>query len=251
MSSQEIQLSITPQQAAEGTTVTVPLPNDTARLRIPPSRDGDLVRARFGDNEVLLRIRVTTAVAAARQPGPPAPLKKSSALGGLLAMGVVLAVIVLFAANSEEDDSNNTASTSPTYTSSATPDSSPTPYETPTYTSAPTYTYEPTTKPTLPSLPDPTPTRAVPTPFDKGTCLNGQLPDSETAQSVSNVDEVSCSASDAHYKVIQRFPFSSDMEQCKSNPDTEYAFSYRYTLNGSVINQYVYCLIGLGSYSRS
>ncbi|MFD8980458.1 hypothetical protein [Streptomyces sp. NPDC059564] len=251
MSPQEIQLSITPQQAAEGTIVTVPLPNGTARLRIPPSRDGDLVRARFGDNEVLLRIHVTTAVGA--QPGPVAPPKKSSPLGCLVALGVVAAVIIAIVAtnNSRDDDSNNTASATPTYTDSATPDSSSTPYVTPTYTSAPTYTYSPTTKPTLPSLPDPTPTRAAPTPFDKGTCLNGQLPDSETAQSVSNVDEVSCSASDAHYKVIQRFPFSSDMEQCKSNPDTEYAFSYRYTINGSVINQYVYCLIGLGSYSRS
>lgn len=243
MSSQEIQLPITPQQAAEGTTVTIPLPNGTARLRIPPSRDGDLVRARFGDNEVLLRIRVTTAAVT-----PPAPPKKSSSpLGCLVALGVVAAVLIAFAvANADnDDDANNTASATPTSTYSPTPEYSSTPYETP------TYTYEPTTKPTLPSLPDPTPTRAVPTPFDKGTCLNGQLPDSETAQSVSNVDEVSCSASDAHYKVIQRFPFSSDMEQCKSNPDTEYAFSYRYTLGGSVINQYVYCLIGLGSYSRS
>ncbi|MFD9573366.1 hypothetical protein ACFWBI_26405 [Streptomyces sp. NPDC059982] len=244
---QEIQLPLTPQQAAEGTIVTVPLPNGTARLRIPPSRDGDLVRARFGDNEVLLRVRVTAPGAAP----PPAP-KKSSPLGCLLALGaaaVVIAVVVV-ASNDNSDDANNTASASPTYSSPAT-----TAYQTPTY--SPTYTYEPTTRPTppalptLPALPAPAPTSAAPTPFDKGTCLNGQLPDSETAQRVNNVDEVPCSASDAHYKVIERFPFSSDMEQCKNNPDTEYAFSYRYTLNGSVLNQYVYCLIGLGSYSRS
>ncbi|MFJ4218038.1 hypothetical protein ACIP27_35685, partial [Streptomyces hydrogenans] len=31
--------------------------------------------------------------------------------------------------------------------------------------------------------------------------------------SVSGVEEVSCSASDAHYKVIQTFPFTSDMHR--------------------------------------
>ncbi|MFE2154655.1 LppU/SCO3897 family protein [Streptomyces lavendulae] len=243
MSPQEIQLPLTPQQAAEGTIVTVPLPNGTARLRIPPSRDGDLVRARFGDNEVLLRVRVTPTGAA---PAPAAPPKKSGPLGCLLALGVVAAVIIAIVVTNDgkDDDAKNTASHTPTYAAPTTRD----PYPTPTYTYAPSTTRP--TLPTLPALPLPT-TEAAPTPFDKGTCLNGRLPDSETAQRVDDVKEVSCSASDAHYKVIQRFPFSSDMEQCKSNPDTEYAFSYRYTINGSVINQYVYCLIGLGSYSRS
>ncbi|MFF8882520.1 LppU/SCO3897 family protein [Streptomyces flaveolus] len=92
---------------------------------------------------------------------------------------------------------------------------------------------------------------AAPDPFDSGTCLNGTLPDSTTAQEVDDVEEVDCSASDAHYQVIQTFPMTSDLSQCNSNSRTEYAFSYRYTLNGAAINEYVYCLVGLGSYARS
>jgi len=45
-------------------------------------------------------------------------------------------------------------------------------------------------------------------------------------------------------------PLTSDMSRCDSNSRTQYAFSYTYTLNGTPINQYVYCLIGLGSYAR-
>ncbi|MCG8966311.1 MULTISPECIES: LppU/SCO3897 family protein [Streptomyces] len=92
---------------------------------------------------------------------------------------------------------------------------------------------------------------AAPDPYDSGTCLNGTLPDSTTAQEVDDVEEVDCSASDAHYQVIQTFPMTSDLSQCNSNSLTEYAFSYRYTLNGAAINEYVYCLVGLGSYARS
>ncbi|MFH8502725.1 LppU/SCO3897 family protein [Streptomyces flaveolus] len=92
---------------------------------------------------------------------------------------------------------------------------------------------------------------AAPDPYDSGTCLNGTLPDSTTAQEVDDVEEVDCSASDAHYQVIQTFPMTSDLSQCNSNSRTEYAFSYRYTLNGAAINEYVYCLVGLGSYARS
>ncbi|MER6348303.1 LppU/SCO3897 family protein [Streptomyces sp. NPDC001595] len=90
----------------------------------------------------------------------------------------------------------------------------------------------------------------APDPYTSGTCLNGQLPDSTTAQSVSGVDEVDCSASDAHYKVIESIPFTSDMNECNDNPRTEYAFSSRYTVNGATVNEYVYCLVGLGAYAR-
>ncbi|WP_250288249.1 LppU/SCO3897 family protein [Streptomyces atroolivaceus] len=90
----------------------------------------------------------------------------------------------------------------------------------------------------------------APDPYESGTCLNGALPDSTTAQEVSGVDEVSCSASDAHYQVIETIPLTSDMSRCDANSRTQYAFSYRYTLNGATINEYVYCLIGLGSYAR-
>ncbi|MFD9928828.1 hypothetical protein ACFWZK_22070 [[Kitasatospora] papulosa] len=90
----------------------------------------------------------------------------------------------------------------------------------------------------------------APDPYESGTCLNGTLPDSTTAQEVSGVDEVSCSASDAHYQVIQTIPLTSDMSRCDANSATQYAFSYRYTLDGATLNEYVYCLIGLGSYAR-
>ncbi|WP_371618455.1 hypothetical protein [Streptomyces sp. NBC_00454] len=98
--------------------------------------------------------------------------------------------------------------------------------------------------------PAPVPSEAAPTPFDRGTCLNGSLPDSTTAQKVTDVEEVSCSASDAHYRVIESIPLTSDLNRCNDNPKTEYAFSYRYTVNGATLNQYVYCLVGIGSYAR-
>jgi hypothetical protein len=96
----------------------------------------------------------------------------------------------------------------------------------------------------------PSPSASPPDPYDSGTCLDGTLPDSTTAQEVSDVDRVSCSAPDAHYKVIQTFPFTSELSSCEANPRTEYAFSSRYTINGATINEYVYCLVGLGSYAR-
>lgn len=98
--------------------------------------------------------------------------------------------------------------------------------------------------------PAPVPSEAAPTPYDRGTCLNGSLPDSTTAQKVTDVEEVSCSAADAHYRVIESIPLTSDLNRCNDNPKTEYAFSYRYTVNGATLNQYVYCLVGLGSYAR-
>ncbi|MEU8435304.1 hypothetical protein AB0F18_20750 [Streptomyces sp. NPDC029216] len=254
MPSEEIQLTLTPQQAAAGAVVDVPLPTGTARLRIPPARNGDLVRARVGDEELLLRIRVSGPAV----PGPagpvtgqqPTPAGKSGALGCLLALGVAAALIIGIAvASGSDDDSRTTSSGStPTPTSPTSPEY--TPYSPPT----PTYTYSPTTEPaTAPTyeLPTPTQTTEAPRPFDEGTCLNGQLPDSTTATRVTGVHEVSCQADDAHYRVIQRFPGTSDMSRCDQNSDTEYGFSYRYTINGSVINEYVYCLVGLGSYARN
>ncbi|KIF06626.1 hypothetical protein PL81_06475 [Streptomyces sp. RSD-27] len=258
MSSQEIQLTLTPAQAADGTTVEVPLPSGTARLRIPPTRSGDLVRARVGDQEVLLRIRVSGPAApdpsAFTTPGPfgpvyvpqSAPGKKSGALGCLLALGVGAALIIGIAvASGSEDNSRPTGGASPS--SSYTPYTPPTPY------SPPSSTYRPTTGPsTAPTYepPAPSPTTEAPRPFDEGTCLNGQLPDSTTATRVTGVHEVPCSADDAHYRVVQRFPGTSDMSRCDQNSATEYGFSYRYTINGSVLNEYVYCLVGLGSYAR-
>ncbi len=86
--------------------------------------------------------------------------------------------------------------------------------------------------------------------YASGTCLNGTLPDSTTAQSVNDVNEVGCDSTDAHYKVIQVFVLTSDLSRCDSVSNTQYAFSSEETLNGVPFNSYVYCLVGLGSYAR-
>ncbi|MFD3720773.1 hypothetical protein [Streptomyces sp. NPDC058674] len=281
MSSQEIDFTLTPEQAAYGVILNATLPTGPARLRIPSCRDGDLVRARVGDQEVLLRIRVAAAQPSGPQPsgpqpsgpqpsgpqpsgpqpsgppptgppptGPPAPAPApaaSSRTGCLVAAGVVAAVIVGFFLIGSGDDTDGKASASSTRTPSA---DSPSPY--PSYSPSYSPSYAPA-YPTADAATEPAttaPTSAAPSPYDKGTCLNGTLPDSTTPQRVNDVDEVPCSASDAHYRVIESIPFTSDMNRCDAYPKTEYAFSYRYTLNGSVINQYVYCLVGLGSYAR-
>ncbi|MFF4100911.1 hypothetical protein [Streptomyces sp. NPDC001903] len=230
MESSEIPITITPQQAAHGVILSVPLPTGNARLRIPPSRDGDLVRARVGQGEVLVRIRVAGA------PAPQAPPPVSNGRGCLVALGVAIAVVVgVVLLNSGGDDGDGAASPAPV-PSYGSPTRSPVPVPPP--------VSRETAAPALPSE------EPAPSPFDQGTCLNGQLPDSTTAQRVDGVKEVSCSASDAHYKVIERIPVTSDLNRCNDNPDTQYAFSYRYSRGGITINEYVYCLVGLGSYAR-
>ncbi|MFJ3171685.1 hypothetical protein ACIPJK_13020 [Streptomyces roseus] len=279
MSSQEIPLTITPEQAAHGVILPVSLAGGVTRLRIPSGcRDGELVRVRVGGAELLLRIHVAPArgAAAAGAPGAPTvatpavpgerPPKTGGTAGCLAVLAVIATVIIAAVALNSGDDDKNTASSSPTPTYGSW---SPTPL--PSYTSGTSGGTSTSTGGTSTggtstgtgtstgsssgsgSYPSSAPTAVAPapSPFDAGTCLNGQLPDSTTAQRVEDVDEVSCSASDAHYKVIQRFGFTSDLHRCDANSDTEYAFSYRYTLNGTPINQYVYCLIGLGSYARN
>ncbi|MFB7979884.1 LppU/SCO3897 family protein [Streptomyces vinaceus] len=274
MSSQEIQLTITPEQAAHGVILPVSLPGGTTRLRIPSGcRDGQLVSIRAGGAEVAVRLRIAPAAGtpappptvAAPTPAPPptvaapaVPGQRPSRSGGTAGCLAVLAaiatvIIAAVALNSGDDGKGTAASSSPTPTYSSW---SPTPLPTGTSytsgTSTGTGTGSGSGSGSVP-YPSTAPTAAAPapSPFDAGTCLNGQLPDSTTAQRVEDVNEVSCSASDAHYKVIQRFGFTSDLHSCDANPRTEYAFSYRYTLNGTPINQYVYCLVGLGSYARS
>ncbi|MFE1548723.1 hypothetical protein [Streptomyces sp. NPDC058718] len=216
MSTQEIRLTLTPQQAATGVVIPVNLPTGPMQLTVPPCRDGDLVPARLGDDTVYVRITVAGG-------------KKSGVLGCLVPLIVIGALVGgAFLLNDDDKDPAGSRGPGP----------------------IPTFSISP-----FPSLDlDPTataaPTEEEPDPFEKGTCLNGQLPDSETAQSVEDVEEVPCSASDAHYKVIQTFPFTSDMNKCNANPKTQYAFSHRYTMNGAVMSEYVYCLVGLGSYAR-
>ncbi|MGW5866308.1 LppU/SCO3897 family protein [Streptomyces sp. NPDC055239] len=187
-------------------------------------------------------------------PTRPTPRPGASARGRgcLVTLGAVGAVIIgILLLNQGDDDSDSAAPAPSTSQGSYTP-----------YTDAPNtndpYTSAPPAEDTADTddpyatgtAPVDTPTSEAPTPFSSGTCLNGTLPDSTTAQEVDDVDEVSCSAADAHYEVIETIPMTSDMSRCDGNPKTQYAFSYRYTLNGSAINEYVYCLVGLGSYAR-
>ncbi|MBX9424635.1 hypothetical protein [Streptomyces lateritius] len=219
MSTQEIPLTLTPQQAAQGVIIPVQLPTGTAHLTVRPCRHGELVAARLGDGTVYLRITVAGAQ----------PAKKSGILGclvPLLVIGAIIGGVSLL----DDGDGGTTGSRGPG--------------------PVPTFSYSPFPSLDLDPTPAATPTEKEPDPYDRGTCLNGSLPDSTTAQTVDDVEEVSCSAADAHYKVIQTFPFTSDMDNCNSNPKTQYAFSHRYTMNGAVVSEYVYCLIGLGSYAR-
>lgn len=232
----EINISLTPQQAASGTVLRLPSGSGVPPVRIPPVRDGDLVRLRAGGRELLLRIRVTA-------PGTTTPAQ-GGRKGGIACLGVlgvavaIVLLLVLVNRGGDDDSSSGDYANGSSYSPSA-----------------PATTYDPYTRdpatgdPYASSDPNGGATEE-PSPFTSGTCLNGTLPDSTTAQEVSGVEEVSCSASDAHYKVIETIPFSSDMSRCNSNPRTQYAFSYRYTLNGAAVNQYVYCLVGLGSYAR-
>ncbi|NUR41362.1 MAG: hypothetical protein HOV73_14885 [Streptomyces sp.] len=241
MSQQETSISLTPQQAAVGAVVTVQLPTGAVRVRVPPARDGDLVRLWVGQQEVLLRVRVTAGASGGTG---------AAKWVGVLAVAA-LVVFVAVVANGGDDDSADDASpysssySSPSYSYSGTYEPytdapyTDDPYSEDPYASADPYTDDPYAQET-----------EAPDPYTSGTCLNGTLPDSTTAQEVDDVEEVDCSASDAHYKVIQTIPFSSDMSQCNANPRTEYAFSYRYTMNGTAINEYVYCLVGLGAYAR-
>ncbi|MEU7555345.1 hypothetical protein AB0B01_23895 [Streptomyces sp. NPDC044571] len=246
VSSQEIPLTLTPQQAASGVVIALPLPTGTSHLRIPPARDGDLVRTRVGDTEVLLRIRVSASASASAGTARPAASGASGAKGCLLVLGVAAAVIVglvLLNSGDDEDDRATATPTPSTPASSRSPAPGPAPAGTPADTATDTATDPATEAPATPS-------EAAPSPFDRGTCLNGQLPDSTTAQRVTGVREVSCAADDAHYRVIESIPLTSDLNRCEDNPKTQYAFSYRYTRGGITLNEYVYCLVGLGSYAR-
>ncbi|GHE11788.1 LppU/SCO3897 family protein [Streptomyces alanosinicus] len=249
----EIPISLTAREAAAGTTIRLPDSSGLPPIHIPPVRDGDTVPVRLGGRDVLLRIRVVDGPAAAPTPAPAPGQGQGRGQGGrvlavlaVLALVVVIVTAVVKSAHTAGggSSSGSYAEDSPSYSPTATgaPYSSD-PYPSDTYSSDPypsdTYSSDPYSSPT-----------PEPSPYTSGTCLNGTLPDSTTAQSVSGVDEVSCSASDAHYKVIETIPLTSDMSRCNDNSQTQYAFSSRYTINGSTINEYVYCLVGLGSYAR-
>ncbi|WKV73451.1 hypothetical protein AW27_019135 [Streptomyces sp. PCS3-D2] len=262
MSSQDMLIAITPEQAAHGAIVSVELPSGPVRVRIPPCRHGDLVKVRVGTEEVRLRIHVSGAGVAwiagaggiipppAGDPAPqrPAPVPQTGGGRGCLVGLAVAALLVigffLLRDGDGGDDAKPAGDATPTWSSSRSPSPTPSPRTSdPETTETTPYDSGPSVEPSEEPSPEPTP-------FDRGTCLNGQLPDSTTPRSVSGVEEVPCSASDAHYRVIESIPGTSDLDRCSGNPRTQYAFSYRYLRGSIVLNQYVYCLVGIGSYAR-
>ncbi len=86
--------------------------------------------------------------------------------------------------------------------------------------------------------------------FDAGTCLTGTIPDSTVAVPADDVTPVPCGSPLAHYRVIQTFPDTANMALCDSVRKTQYAYSSEITEDGVPVNQYVYCLVGLGRYAR-
>ncbi|MDF3288103.1 LppU/SCO3897 family protein [Streptomyces silvisoli] len=219
----EVIVRLTPQEAASGVTKVVALPGETLTLGIPPCQDGSLVRITHGRRELLLRIRVTVG------DYPSAVRPKRSGAAALLALGTVGVIMLIGVASC--DSGSPAGATNPVAAASSSYDDSGGATDTP--TPGPTDTSTPTASP-----------------YRTGTCLNGTLPDSTTAQEVNDVSEVDCSSSDAHYRVIQTFYETTDLSRCDSNPGTQYAFSDKETWGGSVIDEYVYCLVGLGSYAR-
>ncbi|MFI9203182.1 hypothetical protein [Streptomyces sp. NPDC053048] len=237
----EATLWLTPDEAASGVTRVVDLPGGPVTIRIPPTRDGSVVKVSTDQGMVHFRIRLTG--------GPAAPPTRAGRprTGRLVRVVVTLAVfgaIALVIALSGNDSSSPSASSGADRRSAA-----PVPAHTGNATSDPDLDHPNSSSPG-PGTAAATPTEAAPSPYTTGTCLNGTLPDSTTPTSVSNVDVVSCSASDAHYKVIQTFYGTTDLSRCRDNSDTQYSFSSRTTMGGQTINSYVYCLVGLGSYAR-
>ena len=207
--------------------------------------------------------------------GPPTPPGPRRHAAVALAVGTVLTTIVVIVLATVKPDSKPAAAPlgSPTDTSSISSTAGTTAAE-PTTTLDPGPSASPTPDPTTPESSDsgrpggPTPPTALLTlpdlssemsslqsglgNLDMGTCLSGKLPDSTTAVAVGDdVKEVPCFESGAHYKVIQTFPGTADLSVCDKNPDTQFEFSSEQTTNGGITStEYVYCLIGLGSYAR-
>lgn len=224
----EIALRLTPKEASSGTTRDIDLPSGSVRIRIPPVRNGNLIRIATPQGEVLVRVEVS----AGRGPWT----------ARFVVLAAVAAVIGVVVAVSGDGDSSSPA-TAPAPTLSSTPYGS-----APETGAAAAPTAPDTSAPGPGSLPSlaPTPTTS---PFESGTCLDGTIPASTTPVKV-DVDVVPCSSSNAHYRVIRTFPGTTEMSRCESVPSTQYAYSSRSTWGGRTMWEVVYCLIGLGSYAR-
>ncbi len=238
----ELTLFLTPEEAAYGVTKVVDFPSGPANVRIPPVQDGSLIKVPADGGEVLLRIRLRSA----SPPAPSAPQRprKSPSLAPLLVLGALGVLLVFILVNAGDDSSSSRSGPA---VSSPSPFAS---YARPTPDSRGPYSGTGGTDGSRAPVPRFTLQAPEPTPYRAGTCLNGTLPHSTTPVTVRDVDVVDCSASDAHYRVIQTFYGTTDMDRCRSNPDTEYSFSSRTTRGGTTINSYVYCLVGLGAYAR-
>ncbi|MCC9305825.1 hypothetical protein LN042_01655 [Kitasatospora sp. RB6PN24] len=233
-----IMLQLTREEAAAGTYRTINTATGPTTIHIPPVQDGMVVRVPTADGgEVYARIQIIGG-----QPGVPtkskAPLVVLVSVIAVVAIGVTLGLTL----GQHHDSPYSSPTVDPVVTQ--TTDSATTPAPDDTDTALPTDpdTYQPpTTDPTSPSE----------SPFTDGSCLSGTLPDSTTAQPVTDVNVVDCGSSDAHYKIIHTFPFSDDLHQCDSVSGTEYMFSETRTWGGATLMSTVYCVKGLGSYSRS
>lgn len=243
----EVTLWLTPEEAASGVTRAVALPRGTVNVRIPPVQDGSSIRVSTDKGETFLRIRLHGTPPRSPGAGRASFLGRPAAkpLFFLGVLGVVAAVVLL----TQHDDSTPSTAGRP---GAATPAPSPTGSA-----AAPAGPGSRTPGSLNPLDGDDSsgparnyPTIAPPTPYTTGTCLNGTLPDSTTPVKVKNVDVVACSASDAHYRVIQAYHGTTELARCRDDSETQYSFSSRTTLGGRTISSVVYCLVGIGSYAR-
>ncbi|MFD0385430.1 hypothetical protein ACFQ2B_33495 [Streptomyces stramineus] len=173
-----------------------------------------------------------------------APRRWAPKLVGLAAVAALVAGVVVLTDRGGHSSSADAPppSASPSRSGPATPFDSSVPTGLPTR-SAPT-PHLPV--PPLPSLPPPAPV----SPYDSGTCLDGEAATrATTAVSVDPFRVVSCSSSKARYRVIRTFHGTSDLSRCQSVADTQYSYSSRSTRGGVTLWEVVYCLVGVGSHA--
>ena len=231
-------LRLDPAEAASGTTKTVTLPTPEGRprtltIKLPPGiGPGTLLRlpgaGRINPltgqpNDLIVRVMVTSTNKKTRH--------TLVGVGAFVALGLVAWLLVAtLPATSASPTSSSFPPSSFDDTTASQPDS-------------PTFDYSPS----QPTMAPPTTTPE----YGTGTCLSGTLPDSSVPEPVGpDVTEVPCTSPDAHYRVIQDIPGTTDLHRCDSNPQTQYEFSSEEDINGVPTDQYVYCLVGIGSYAR-
>jgi len=244
MDGADLTIDLDPAQAASGTTkaITVPGGPDTEsrvfQVKIPPNvRDGTLLRLPDhgapdpdgNPRDLLIRVRI--------QRGPDRR-KRGFTLPVAVAVAVAVSAGAIAVSSIIYEDSPDPAPLMVSGTAEPTTSSS-------TWPQLSSTTTPPPVRPTIPPAPPPTTTASH---FEVGICLTGTLPNSPVPVPVHDVSEVPCFSSEAHYKVIQSFPGTTDMARCDANPRTQYAFSSETTLGTTTI-RYVYCLVGLAQYA--